>query len=637
MRDYCVREPSVYRGNRPELSTIAEQLIDLGIADSTWMFFGKEEAELSAMGLDSAGRLIDYVMAAGRLNCPIPVNLTFRALGQTDSANIEHILHLFADIDLFRWRMSEDGSDYLISPRIQLEAELICRRRLGPEQEIDRLIDIIRCVRLGVDHNAERSFLLDLLTKIVRNGPRGAAYRPGYLRVADSLRELREHGRIFEPTLVLRECVLRRQAVFSAQHNDVEDRTDEERFSILDDARDTLERTLTYIDNENIRIHRRTKQGLISERSAIYGYLAVERAQSSAGEEFWSDYLAARAASEKAMGLGRDFHPIDIALWTARDVLQLRKTDLSDVQRAEILADLHSTIDVADDVFGIRMPRTGLDAAHGSVKQSNISQDNSPDESLVTIDQRARYLERRARVAYAMADSTLTDETLFELENVAPSAATFLIAKRKSEQVDTKEPPFDDGIRRLAADAADYISRRDASGVETDDRCQRLLLRLRWAQSTGERLMLYQRGRTPSRLEHVHELLSIVSFLNDQSGMDARNRERYLEAVLCWLAKDTTRAIEVWRSLSRDTEYEDRSRVVRWLIDTDEAGAPRRFRGRVEQRGEHDWHIRVEGIDKPIVALPRDFSSDDLSRGRELRDFGVAFNYIGPIADPLSR
>ena len=52
------------------------------------------------------------------------------------------------------------------------------------------------------------------------------------------------------------------------------------------------------------RYPERTKQSLIAERSAIYGYLAVERARASTGEDFWSDYLAARVASGKAIGLG---------------------------------------------------------------------------------------------------------------------------------------------------------------------------------------------------------------------------------------------------------------------------------------------------------------------------------------------
>lgn len=608
------------------LSPLAEQLIELGLADSTLSLF-EEDEKLAALGLDEAGRLVDYVMVAGRLDCAVPTNVIFRLLGQAGGLHLDQITYLLTDLDLFRWKEDEEGADFLISPRIQLEAELICRRRLTPEQEIDRLLDLIGNVRFGLDQSAERSFLFNLLFTI-RNGPRKEAYRSGYLRFADALKKLREHYRISDPDLVLPECVFRRRAVSRSQ-SDYDDRTDDERLTILDDARDTIEKTLRQIDDEKIAVSRKTKQSLVAERSAIYGYLAIERARSSGGEDFWSDYLAARTASEKAIGLGRNTYPIDISLWTASDVLKAKKDEMSDAQRAEILADLHATIDVGDEVFRVKGKKDGI--------PNDFQESADPDEGGGTSEQKTRYLERRSSVADIMGDAKLSDKTLIELESVAPAAATFLMAKRWTEKLDTSEPPFDDKIRKIAAQAANHISRRSDAGVMLDDRCQRLLLRLRWAQATGERLMFNQRGRTPVDTNLIFELREIVSALNEQAGADARNRERFLEAVLCWLLKDTNAAIEIWQSLSRDTEYEDPARVGRWLVEMAENGSPRQFRGRVEARRENNWQVRVEGIERPIKLLAYDFPNDDLAPGRELRGFGIAFNYIGPIADPLSR
>ena len=610
------------------LSPLAEQLIELGIASRGSRMF-KENEKLAALGLDESGRLIDYVMVAGRLNCAVPVNLVFRVLGQTVGMHHDQIFYLFTDLDLFRWREDEEGSDFLISPRIQLEADLICGRRLSTDQEIERLLDLIGGVRPGLDRRAEHLFLVDLLFKLDRKGPRGEAYRSGYLRFADALKELRERRKIFHPDLVLRECVFRRRAVFQTQSHFDADKTDGDRLAILDEARDTIEKTLRQIDDERVRVSVRTKQSLFAERSAIYGYLAVQRAKSGAGEGFWSDYLAARTASEKAIGLGRYAYPIDIALWTASDVLESKKTELSDVQRAEVMADLHATIDVADDIFMVKGRSTRM--------PSDSNDDSDPDQGLVPVDQKARYLERRSEVAGVMGDVQLSDETLAQLETVAPAAATFLIAKRRAEDVYMSEPPFDDETRRIAARVANYISSRVNAGIALDDRCRRLLIRLRWAQATGERLMFNSRGRTPVDRGQARDLCEIVSVLNEQSGADARSRERFLEAVLCWLLDDTNRAMEIWRSLSDDTAYQDRSRVVRWLVATAESGSPRKFRGRVHKKGEGNWWILVEGIARSIRLLERDFPNDDLAPGRELRDFGIAFNYIGPIADPLSR
>ncbi len=614
------------------LPPIAQQLIKLRIASETAPWFEDDE-KLAALGSDEAGRLIDCVMAAGRLNSAVPANLIFRVLGHTGGLDLDQIRYLLADLDLFRWRQDEERSDFLIAPRIQLEAELICRRRLTPEQEIERLIELIRNVRLGVDRRMERSFLLDLLFKLDRNGPRKEAYRSGYLRFADALKELREHNGVFDADIVLRECVLRRRAIFQSQGGPDSGGTEDEHLAILDEARDTIETTLRAIDDRKFQVSRKTKQSLVAERSAIYGYLAVQHAQSGAGGDFWSDYRAARVASEKAIGLGRDVYPIDIALWTASDVFTWKKGELSNAQRAEVLADLYATIDYADCVF--RVKDVFKANARGANAPDGLQENSDPDEGLIALDQ-TKYLERRSRVAYALGDSNMNDETLAALEDAAPEAATFLIARRRAEPVDRSEPPFDAKTRSIAEKAADYLSARNDAGIPLDDRCLRLWLRLRWAQATGERLMFDHRGRTPVGPGQLTELLKVVSDLNGRAGADARNRERFLEAVLCWLLDDTKRAFELWRSLSHDTDYEDRSRVRRWLVQTDASGFPRRFRGRVELTGEDNWRVRAEGIGRPILLRRQDFPNDELAHGRELREFGIAFNYTGPIAHPVS-
>lgn len=97
-------------------------------------------------------------------------------------------------------------------------------------------------------------------------------------------------------------------------------------------------------------------------------------------------------------------------------------------------------------------------------------------------------------------------------------------------------------------------------------------------------------------------------------------------------------AADLWNSLSRDTEFEDRSRVVRRLVATDAAGIPMRYRGRVEGAKSGDgWKVRVDGISWTVSLLGHEFREEDLAPGRELRDFGIAFNYVGPVIDPLKR
>jgi hypothetical protein len=115
------------------------------------------------------------------------------------------------------------------------------------------------------------------------------------------------------------------------------------------------------------------------------------------------------------------------------------------------------------------------------------------------------------------------------------------------------------------------------------------------------------------------------------------NSLRYIEAVLIWSDKEYLRARELFTSLGRDTEYEDRHRPRRRLFIADHSGMPITQRGRLlRERSAGHWVVDVEGSSE-VALLARDFPQEALSTGREVRNFAVAFNYLGPIADPINR
>jgi hypothetical protein len=609
-----LRERAAQAPVRERRSQLADQLIAAGVANSTDKLF-EEDEQGASIGHDAAGRLIDYVMVPGRLNCPVPLNLIMRMLTRHSGAiEIDQLIHLFSGLDIFRWHnANQEGTELLISPRLQLEAELICRGRLGDKaSEIERIVELIGSVRpAGVDREAERSFLLDLLQKLDRDGPRGDVYREGYLAFGEALTRLREQNGVVEAPLMVRESVFRRQAVWSQDGpRSITSLGEDRRLTILDAARSVIEEAFRLIDTGSLQASKRTRQNLASERASIYGYLAVQRSRLDNGdaEASWSDYLAAKIASAHAMALTDNYHPIDISLWTSSDIL--KSTNLPDERRAEVIADLYASLDLVD-------------------------------VNMLSVDQQARYYDRKAKIAANIGDDELSAGALASLEKIAPAAAAFLIVKQMVgplDQVDDKYNIYNAEQRKLAAAGADYLAGRTAPEVTDDARCARLLLRLRWAAATGERLLRGDRGLTPTDPAQIADLLSIVTGLNERAGSASRNSERYLEAVLSWLAKDFARAKAIWSSLSRDSEFEDSSRVVRRLLASDATGAPIKYRGRVEDaKGRNDWTVLVDGLKTSISLLAHEFADQDLARNRELRDFGIAFNYVGPIADPLTR
>ena len=583
-------------------SKLAEQLVQAGFAGETFSIFDEGAAAVE-IGEDIAGHLIDLVMVAGRLNVSVPINLLMRVLSsQIGSLNYAMVGYLFKNLDLFRWRSADaEGSDLLIAPRLQLEAELVCRRRLaGNDREIECIVDLIRGVQVaGIEQAHERSFIIDLLQKLERDGPRGQAYRQGYLRFADALRYLREKRGVRDASLMLRECVLYRQAIFSQDGRDASSQMPEdERLRVLDTAREVIEEALRLDATGEMTVGKRNRLHLSVERASIYGYLAVQRARTD-DPAMWSEYEAARQASLRATALTDDYHPVDVALWTAGDVLSKAQKN-TDAQKALLMADLRSTLDLAETI--------------------NLRP-----------EQRVRYNERKNKIASLLEDRALSEDALSNLDAVAPAAAAFLRARQIAPDLSEDNVATDELIAK-ALEAADILE--NSPEAMLDVRCLRLLVRMRWVAVTGKRLFGGERGRTPSDPTAVSELLTLVTTQNEQLGDAVRNQDRYLEAVLTFLSGDFRSSADLWRALANDTEFEDRSRVVRKLIATDGDEQPINYSGRVRRHISGDrWQVDVDGLRTPIGLLEHEFRSEQISPGRQLNRFWIAFNYIGPIAE----
>jgi hypothetical protein len=107
-----------------------------------------------------------------------------------------------------------------------------------------------------------------------------------------------------------------------------------------------------------------------------------------------------------------------------------------------------------------------------------------------------------------------------------------------------------------------------------------------------------------------------------------------LEAALQWIAGDSSLAREQFNQLARDSDFEDGSRVVRrlLLISEDSEG----YRGTADRlRKEGIWSVSVKNFPGKVDLEVRQFNGEELRKGRELRGFNIAFNYLGPIADPI--
>lgn len=579
-------------------SQIAQQLVALGLSSSSTGVLEQKLADTVAEADDTAGKIIDLVMVAGRLTCAVPINLLMRAVFRDQrSGDLSEVARLFKGLDLFRWQESDArGEELLISPRLTLEAELLCRRRLlNADAEAQQLISLINAACLTWDFaDGERRFLIEIVQKLGPDGPLKARYRFSYVEVARALTALRINAGVEDPRLALQESVLRRSAIR-------EKVVPGESVSILlEEARDAVQSAIDRLTGRLSRGRTRAKANLIVERAAIYGFLAVQagRNQSNAGK-VWSAYLAARTAAQTAISTTDAYNPLDVALWTPARLL--REGSLTESNRLELHADIQSVLDRVDPY-------------------------------ILPIDQRELYYSRLHKLGDLLRLPELSERALLALEKEGSAAGVFLRARKVGPSYSENAVAPD----RSQASAAAALLEASWSITSRDERCLRYLISCHWIAATGQWPLRGERGAIPAQRLSRNAVLKALQALRDLGLIERDHGLVYLEAVLTWLDSEESYASRLWRDLSRDTEYSDSRRVIRRLILTDESGRPRSFEGRVESELEPGrFSLWIEAIGRHIHALGRDFSGFDLAYGRTITRFGIAFNYIGPIADPL--
>ena len=247
------------------------------------------------------------------------------------------------------------------------------------------------------------------------------------------------------------------------------------------------------------------------------------------------------------------------------------------------------------------------------------------------------------RVGGALGDQELSEAACADLIERGSAAGCYLRARQLAPDWNDHAETFSSAEREQARRAAEFL---DAHGnlIAQDERSLSLLLECRWISEVGRRPFVGQRQPLPGTNSARQLLLDIVAKLNEAAGENPRNVTRYLAATLTWIGRGERAATDMFRELARDTDYEDPGRVIRRHFITDQNGRPQRFDGRVEEDSQSagSCKVRLEGDSRRVGQggqvvrlLSRDFPRNNIAYGRQVRGFGVAFNFIGPIATPI--
>ncbi len=583
------------------VTAMEHAFIRAGILQSHKSLFDQIPEESIPGNEDAASKIIDFVMVAGTLDCPVPLNLLLRAANQQyRDLDLTLLGDLFDKVGLFKWQHKDkEGNELSVAPRLTLEAQLICRRRLSSaEAKANRLVELIGAVRSGVEREEERNFLLNLLQQVNPDGQRSGPYRDFMVSFAKKLTEIRLKHRVVDARLMLQESTFRRTAI----REDAVD--DEAKLPLLEEARNIVQQALDQIENGKLYASKRTKQNLLVERASVYGYLSRDRARrKEESVEIWSSYEAARAAVKRAVGATESYYPLDVGLWTPADLLDM--AELSTWHRGELVADIYATLDQVE-------------------------------KDILKPSQKNNFDIRRYRIGETLEDHQLTEEAYAELAKRGSTAGYYLRAREyaptlEPETIEVSEPEDLTKARRASDFLIEHFQR-----IEGDSRCLFLLLECRWISEMRRRPLRGERQPLPTDQGVIRELLDLTKALNNAAGESSRYGTRYLEAVLSWLAGEYEHSRRLFKDLANDTDFENQNRVKRRHLMTASGIAPRQFEGRVEQpRGKNDWVIRVEGLSQLIPIFERDFPRGKIAYGRPITGFGIGFNFIGPIADPL--
>jgi hypothetical protein len=592
---------------RPVATALGLALLEAGFGDAEAPLF-EDHAPDDASG--PASRVIDYVMSASRLFKAVPVGLLLRAISSdltlpSGACDINLLVDLFEGQDLFRWKYGdEEGADLLITARLQIEAEIVCNRRLGgPRGEAEALIALIHYAhRAGAEDNEETRFVADIVQALGPDGPAGDRYKDQFADVARALTQLRTQSGIMNGRLMLQESALRR--AFVRKHEGI---SSDQKAALLVEATTAVDGALEAIDEGAGRIYasRRTKEHLLVERAATYGFLATDSAQRIGKPlQVWSSYKAARDAVRLATSRVDSYMPLDISLWLSIRMLK-EATDLDTGQELELKADLLSTLDSVD--VG------ALDAIQSEMFQ-----------------------RQRLSAAEVLKDTAIGDEAFDALDASGSAAGYYLRARSLAPRRDKNDSVISGTDMERASAAAAYLGQH-YNRISADPRCMQLLLDMHWIRSTGKWLFRGLRQPLPYLRDDRFRSQSLLLDLGLQQTDGLQNRYRYLQAVFTWLEDSEETAIRIWRELDSETRYVEAGRVLARHIITDESQQPVVYSGIVERQITRDrWSIYVEAVGRRVDLLASSFPSEDLAVGRTVRDFAISFNYRGPIADRLA-
>ena len=259
------------------------------------------------------------------------------------------------------------------------------------------------------------------------------------------------------------------------------------------------------------------------------------------------------------------------------------------------------------------------------------------DEDLLDGRNREQFHRRRFEVGELLGNQELSESAFQSLIAIGSSAGFYIRARElgQGDQVHTLRDSQNGGSYR---NAWEYLE-DNRDHIKSDARCLNLLLNNWWLSKTGHRLLDDERVVLPFRDDEWGYTLQLIRELR---ALDSHRdlTLSLLEAIALFHMDRFPAALNLFREVEAESyRVPGRRRIFRSFLASEAGGNPKAYHGtvrHVEPRG-HRAQVFVDEIGQHLTFLPADFGRPDIRQGDSLGEFHIAFNFIGPIADPLAR
>jgi hypothetical protein len=558
--------------------------------------------EIEGEDVSQLQALIGLIMVPGRLNLSVPIDLLLRSLNKIDIVNFVDVLKRF---DIFRWATDQTGN-ITISPRNSTEATLLVQARLGKAStEVAYATQLIRAIKCSeeISENPELQFAIDLVRSMGPNGRNPDYYANEYLNLSASLEFLREEQSVLNPRLMLQEALLVREFV---KENDAVKKSPDTGQLLLDKAEKVIRDALDLVLVDNRR--RQLRSVLLVELSSILGTKILHMIrQKQLFTEIWPIYQEARRKLFEARANDpQNYYQVDVMSWIVIALLEYDKNHVMDSgTRAEIEADILHVFEMGE------------------------TEDYGPK-------QLEMFNSKREIIGYLLNRQDISDDAFAALLAKGSGAGFYLRAARMANvralprKGDLGSEQLEDcltGVRYLEENIDHIIQ---------DGRCLYLLLRLWWMSEVGKPMFSTFREAVPFSDEQWELLLSHITNLSNAGEEFIKPTIKYLKGLAHFHLRHYQTAFDIFKELEKDREVQSIRRLSLSYVLSTPDGRAQAFYGiatKVTQDGRKGW-VYLPEVDREIPFNPRDFNKPEMREGEALNNFRIAFNFIGPIADP---